>query len=99
MTHFTSPNRALEHIHRLAYTKGAYLYNAFYKATAHSTALRKAYFGVTYPSIRSFYSELAPLLGEYDAVISTHFMQTYALLKARYTLGLPTQNHRVCAGF
>ena len=91
VAHFTSPNRALEHIHRLAYTKGASLYNAFYKATAHSTALRKAYFGVTYPSIRSFYSELAPLLGEYDAVISTHFMQTYALLKARYTLGLATQ--------
>src|SRR5262245_34351080 len=89
--HFISPNRALEHLHRLAYTKGAYLYNAFYKATAHSIALRKAYFGVTYPSIRSFYSELAPLLGEYDAVISTHFMQTYALLKAKYTLGLPTQ--------
>ena len=91
VAHFTSPNRALEHLHRLAYTKGAYLYNAFYKATAHSTALRKAYFGVTYPSIRSFYNELVPLLGEYDAVISTHFMQTYALLKAKYTLGLPTQ--------
>ena len=91
VAHFTSPNRALEHIHRLAYTKGASLYNAFYKATAHSPALRKAYFGVTYPGIRSFYTELAPLLGEYDAVISTHFMQTYALLKAKYTLGLPTQ--------
>jgi UDP-N-acetylglucosamine:LPS N-acetylglucosamine transferase len=89
--HSISPNRALEHIHRLAYTKGAYLYNAFYKATAHSTALRKAYFGVTYSSIRSFYSELAPLLDEYDAVISTHFMQTYALLKAKHTLGLPTK--------
>jgi len=86
---FTSPNRALEHIHRLAYTKGAYLYNAFYKATAHSTALRKAYFGATYPSIRAFYSELAPLLEAYDTVISTHFMQTYALLKAKHTLGLP----------
>jgi hypothetical protein len=58
---------------------------------AHSTALHKAYFGVTYSSIRSFYSELAPLLGDYDAVISTHFMQTYALLKAKHTLGLPTQ--------
>jgi hypothetical protein len=34
---------------------------------------------------------LAPLLGAYDAVISTHFMQTYALLKAKYTLGLPTK--------
>ena len=33
VAHFTSPNRALEHLHRLAYTKGAYLYNAFYKAT------------------------------------------------------------------
>ncbi len=87
----TSPNRLLEPIHRLAYTKGSYLYNAFYKATAHSTALRKAYFGVTYPSIRSFYSELAPLLGEYEAVISTHFMQTYALLKARHSRRLPTK--------
>jgi|RhiMetdeSRZDD1v2_1073273.scaffolds.fasta_scaffold223569_1 UDP-N-acetylglucosamine:LPS N-acetylglucosamine transferase len=89
--HYISPNRVLEHIHRLAYTKGAYLYNAFYKATAHSTALRKAYFGVTYSSIRSFYSELAPLLGEYDVIISTHFMQTYALLKAKHTLGFPTK--------
>jgi hypothetical protein len=81
----TSPNRILEPIHRLAYTKGSYLYNAFYKATAHSTALCKAYFAVTYPSIRSFSSELAPLLGEYEAVISTHFMQTYALLKAKHS--------------
>ena len=30
-------------------------------------------------------------MGEYDAVISTHFMQTYALLKAKHTLGLPTK--------
>jgi UDP-N-acetylglucosamine:LPS N-acetylglucosamine transferase len=89
--YFTSPNRVLEHMHRLAYTKGAYLYNAFYKATAQSTALRKAYFGVTSPSIRSFYRELLPLLGEYDAVLSTHFMQTYALLKAKHTLGVPTR--------
>src|SRR5215831_11199195 len=88
---YISPNRVLEHIHRLAYTKGAYLYNAFYKAMAHSTALHKAYFGVTYSSIRSFYGQLAPLLGEYDVVISTHFMQTYALLKAKHTLGLPTK--------
>src|SRR5215510_15581310 len=88
---FTSSNRVLEHIHRLAYTKGVYLYNAFYKATAHSTALRKAYFGVSYPSIRALYSELAPLLDAYDAVISTHFMQTYALLKAKHTLGVPTK--------
>src|SRR5262245_10504758 len=73
--HFISPNRTLEHVHRLAYTKASYLYNAFYKATAQSTALHKAYFGVTYSSIRSFYSELAPRLGEYDAIISTHFMQ------------------------
>src|SRR6266478_1209088 len=64
--HYISPNRVLEHIHRLAYTKGPYLYNAFYKATAYSTTLRKAYFGVTYASIRSLCSELAPLLGEYD---------------------------------
>ena len=89
--HYISPNRVLEHIHRLAYTKGPYLYNAFYKATAHSTTLRKAYFGVTYASIRSFYNELAPLLGEYDVVISTHFMQTYALLKAKHSRGLPTK--------
>jgi hypothetical protein len=89
--YLTSPNRILEQMHRLAYTKGSYLYNAFYKATAQSTALRKAYFGVTYPSIRSFYSQLAPLLGAYDAVISTHFMQTYALLKAKQTLGVPTK--------
>jgi hypothetical protein len=88
---FTSSTRVLEHIHRLAYTKGASLYHAFYKATAHSTALRKAYFGMTYSSIRAFCSELAPLIGEYDAVISTHFMQTYALLKAKHTLGLPTK--------
>ena len=87
----TSPNRILEPIHRLAYTKGSYVYNAFYKATAHSTALCKAYFGVTYPSIRSFSSELAPLLGEYEAVISTHFMQTYALLKAKHSRRLPTK--------
>lgn len=89
--YFTSPNRVLEHMHRLAYTKGALLYNAFYQAAAHSPALCKAYFGVTYSSIRSFYSELAPLLGEYDAVISTHFMQTYALLKAKHALGVPTK--------
>jgi hypothetical protein len=88
---FTSPNRVLEHLHRLAYTKGSSLYNAFYKAMAHSTALRKAYFGVTSPSIRSLYRELAPLLGGYDAVISTHFMQTYALLKAKHTLGISTK--------
>ena len=88
---FTSSTRVLEHIHRLAYTKGASLYHAFYKATAHSTALRKAYFGMTYSSIRAFCSELAPLMGEYDAVISTHFMQTYALLKGKHTLGLPTK--------
>src|SRR4029453_8512257 len=88
---YISPNRALEHIHRLAYTKGAYLYSAFYKATAYSTALHKAYFGMTYASIRSFSSELAPLLDAYDVVISTHFMQTYALLKAKHTLGLPTK--------
>ena len=73
-------------MHRLASTTGSALYNAFYRATAHSTALRQAYFGVTYVSIRSFYSELAPLLGAYDAVISTHFMQTYALLKAGHPL-------------
>ncbi len=91
LTCFTSPDRVLEHIHRLAYTKGASLYQAFYKATAHSTVLRKAYFGMTYSSIRAFCSELAPLMGEYDAVISTHFMQTYALLKAKHTLGLPTK--------
>jgi hypothetical protein len=87
----TSPNRILESIHRLAYTQGSSLYNAFYKAMAHSTALRKAYFGVTYPSIRSFSSALAPLLGAYEAVISTHFMQTYALLKAKYSCRLPTK--------
>lgn len=88
--YFTSHNRALERMHRLAYTKGAGLYNAFYQAAARSPALRQAYFSAMSPSIRSFSSELTPLLGEYDAVISTHFMQTYALLKAKYTLGLPT---------
>ena len=85
VAYLTSLNRLLESIHRLVYTQGSALYNAFYKATAHSTALCKAYFGVTYPSIWSFSSTLAPLLGEYDAVISTHFMQTYALLKARHS--------------
>ncbi len=50
--YFISRNRDLEPLHRLAYTKCPYLYNAFYKATAHSTTLRKAYFGVTYPSMR-----------------------------------------------
>jgi UDP-N-acetylglucosamine:LPS N-acetylglucosamine transferase len=88
---FTSSNRALEHIHRLAYTHGASLYNGFYKATAHSTTLRKVYFGMMYSSIRAFSSELAPLMGQYDAVISTHFMQTYALLKAKHSLGLATK--------
>jgi hypothetical protein len=88
---YISPNRALEHLHRLAYTKGAALYHTCYKATAHSPALRKAYFGVTSSSIRSFASELAPRLGAYDAVISTHFMQTYALLKVKHTLGVPTK--------
>ena len=53
---FTNPDRVLEHIHRLAYTKGASLYQAFYKATAHSTVLRKVYFGMTYSSIRAFCS-------------------------------------------
>jgi len=89
--YFISPHRLLEHMHRLVSTKGAALYNAFYTATAHSTALRQAYFGAAYPSIRSFRSELEPLLGEYDAVISTHFMQTYALLKAKHSRGLPTK--------
>jgi len=88
---FTSPNRVLEPLHRLAYTHGASLYNVVYKATAHSTALRKMYFGMVYSSIRAFSGELAPLMGQYDAVISTHFMQTYALLKAKHTLGLPTK--------
>src|SRR5262249_28983928 len=89
--HFISRNRELELVHRLAYTKCPYLYNAFYKATAYSTALRKVYFEVMAPSIRSFYSEFAPVLGKYDVVISTHFMQTYALLKAKYTLDVPTK--------
>src|SRR5262249_5843831 len=89
--HFISHNRELEHLHRLAYTTCPYLYNAFYKATAYSTALRKAYFRVMASSIRAFYSEFAPVLGEYEVVISTHFMQTYALLKAKYTLDVPTK--------
>src|SRR5438876_11732691 len=66
--YFISPHRLLEHMHRLASTKGSALYNAFYKATVHSTALRQAYFGVTYPSIRSFRSELAPSWGCREAV-------------------------------
>ncbi len=44
--YFISSNRELEHLHRFAYTTCPYLYNAFYKATAYSTALRKAYFRV-----------------------------------------------------
>lgn len=91
VTSLTSPNRLLEPLHRLAYTKGAYLYNAFYHATAHSPALCKAYFAVTYPSIRSLSRALAPLIGTYEAVISTHFMQTYALLQAKYRHRLRTR--------
>ncbi len=89
--YFISRNGELEHLHRFAYTTCPYLYNAFYKATAYSTALRKAYFRVMASSIRAFYSELAPVLGEYEVVISTHFMQTYALLKAKYALDVPTK--------
>jgi UDP-N-acetylglucosamine:LPS N-acetylglucosamine transferase len=87
---FVSSQRLLEQMHRLAYRRCACVYHALYKATAHSAALRKAYFRAVSPSIQSFAHELTPLLDQYDAVISTHFMQTYALLHAKHSLGLPT---------
>lgn len=87
---FISATTRLDHAHRLAYTTSPRLYDLVYNATAQRALWHRLFFTMTWPLIRDVYNELIAhgALHSYDAVISTHFMQTYALLKAKKVLGL-----------
>lgn len=85
--YFESAVEDIENAHRVIYSKFQRLYDFFYDLMEQDW-LRGAYFGFTQAMIAKFKAEMTPLVAERAAplIVSTHFMQTYALLQLKAEL-------------
>jgi hypothetical protein len=89
---FESKLQSLDQIHRSSYTFSDNLYNWLYRA-GDLTVVQDVASVVVQPIIQEIADELRPVFESkvYDAVVSTHFFQTHALLKLKKELGLRTK--------
>jgi len=85
-TYFESHIEDLEKAHRVVYSKFTRAYDFFYDMTDNDW-LRRLYFMTTSALVAKMKAEMRPLFDS-DArlIISTHFMQTYALLQLKHEL-------------
>lgn len=85
--YFESAVEDIEKAHRIIYSKFTRLYDRFYDLMEQD-AMRGAYFYFTCSLIEQLKSEMRPLLErpETGLIVSTHFMQTYALLQLKVAL-------------
>lgn len=78
----------VETLHRFSYTANDALYNVGYQASDF-TLVQTLYRAATYPILRALADELRPLVAtqRYTTIISTHFLQTMALLLLKHETG------------
>ncbi len=86
--YFESRVEDIEHAHRIVYSKFQRLYDSFYNLME-CDAFRGTYFCSTRRMIDKLRAELTSVIAEQMApvVVSTHFMQTYALLQLKVQYG------------
>jgi len=86
--YFESRVEAIERAHRIVYSKCQRLYDSFYNLMEYD-AVRGTYFCSTRHMIDKLKAELTLFIAEQMApvVVSTHFMQTYALLQLKVQYG------------
>lgn len=85
--YFESAVEDIEQAHRVIYSKFQYLYDRFYDLMEQDW-LRGTYFCFTQGMIAKLKAEMRALVSERAAplIVSTHFMQTYALLQLKAEL-------------
>ncbi len=89
---FESKLESLDALHRNSYTFNEGIYDALYKV-GDLKLVQDVSSMFLAPIINEVAEEFRPtmLAGNYDTIISTHFVQTFAMLKLREELGLPTK--------
>jgi hypothetical protein len=84
---FESGSQVLDSVHRSIYTKAEMFYDLLYRSADNDT-LREIYSLFTQPARKELAAELRPLMldAETEVIISTHFLQTYALQELKNEL-------------
>jgi UDP-N-acetylglucosamine:LPS N-acetylglucosamine transferase len=84
---FESSAQVLDSVHRSIYTKAEMFYDLLYRSADNDT-LREFYSLFTQPVRKQLAVELRPLMqdAETEVIISTHFLQTYALQELKHEL-------------
>lgn len=85
---FESTVESLDALHRNSYTFNEGFYDALYKA-GDLKVVQDVSSVFLSPIVKEVADEFRPIMlsGNYDAIISTHFVQTFAMLKLREELG------------
>lgn len=85
---FESKVESLDALHRNSYTFNEGFYDALYKA-GDLKVVQDVSSVFLAPILKEVADEFRPLMlsGQYDVIISTHFVQTFAMLKLREELG------------
>lgn len=85
---FESKVESLDALHRNSYTLNEGLYDALYKV-GDLQVVQDVWSVIFLPLMKKLMDEFRPLMqsGEYDVIISTHFVQTFAMVKLREELG------------
>ncbi|MCS7012995.1 MAG: hypothetical protein RMI34_03330 [Chloroherpetonaceae bacterium] len=91
VVYFESTVEDIEKAHRVIYSKFTRLYDRFYDLMEQD-AVRGAYFCFTRSIIEQLKAELRPFFerAQTGLIVSTHFMQTYALLQLKASLQADT---------
>ncbi|TAE28604.1 MAG: hypothetical protein EAZ92_07895 [Candidatus Kapaibacterium sp.] len=89
---FESTAQVLDSMHRSIYTKAETFYDLLYRSADNDT-LREIYGLFTQPVRKELAAELRPLIAnaETEVIISTHFLQTFALQELKYELNSPVR--------
>lgn len=89
---FESTVESLDVLHRNSYTFNEGIYDALYKV-GDLKVVQEVSSMFLAPLVNEVAEEFRPLMmsGNYDAIISTHFVQTFAMLKLREELSISTK--------
>jgi UDP-N-acetylglucosamine:LPS N-acetylglucosamine transferase len=89
---FESEAQVLDSVHRSIYTKAEGFYDLLYRS-ADNDALREVYSLFTQPVRKELAAEMRPLIedAETEVIISTHFLQTFALQELKVELNSPVR--------